>query len=43
MGLVDQFILIWLQAFWKAFLIAFPTIVFIVPKVRMVVTALIKN
>jgi len=43
MGLVDQFISIWLQAFWKAFLIAFPTILFIVPKVRMVVTVLIKN
>jgi len=42
-GLVDQFISICLQAFLKAFLIALLTTLFIVPKVRMVVTALIKN
>ena len=34
MGLVENFIFIWLQAYWKAFLIAFPTVLIIVPYVR---------
>lgn len=34
LGLVDGFILLWLGAYWKAFMVAFPTIFFVVPQVR---------
>ncbi len=41
LGLVDWFIVKWLGAFWKAFVIAFPTIFVVVPTVRKVVAKLV--
>ena len=41
LGLVDNFIQMWLGAYWKAFVIAFPTIVLVIPQVRKVVSFLI--
>ena len=43
MGLVDNFISIWLQSYWKAFLIAFPTVLVIVPYVRKFVVHLVEG
>lgn len=34
LGIVDNFILIWLEAYWKAFLIAFPIIFVVAPFVQ---------
>ena len=34
LGFIDNFIFLWLNAYWKAFIIAFPTIFIIVPQVR---------
>ncbi len=41
LGFVDDFVSIWLGAYWKAFLIAFPTIFLIVPQVRKIVSKFI--
>lgn len=41
LGLVDGFVFKWLGAFWKAFLIAFPTIFIVVPTVRRLVKKLL--
>ncbi len=41
-GIVDGFIYIWLNAYWRAFIIAFPTIFIIVPQVRRLVGLLVK-
>jgi len=41
LGLVDNFIEMWLGAYWKAFVIAFPTILMVIPQVRKVVGVLI--
>lgn len=43
LGLVDGFIGFWMSAFWKAFIIAFPTILLVVPKVKKIVSILIKD
>jgi hypothetical protein len=43
MGLVEGFLGIWLEAFVKAFVIAYPTIMFVVPQVRRLVKVLIKE
>ncbi len=40
-GFIDNFIYFWLSAYWKAFLIAFPTILFVIPRVRKIVNILI--
>jgi len=32
----------WIEAYWKAFLVAFPTIFLVVPRVRKIVSYLIK-
>ncbi|PHR69317.1 MAG: hypothetical protein COA66_15070 [Arcobacter sp.] len=40
-GFIDNFIYFWLNAYWKAFLIAFPTILFVIPRVRKIVDILI--
>ena len=42
-GFVDGILWLWLEAYWKAFLVAFPTIFIVVPQVRRVVALLIKN
>jgi len=41
LGLIDGFVTKWLGAFWKAFLIAFPTIFVVVPTVRKHIEALV--
>ena len=43
LGFVDGIVYIWLDAYWKAFLVAFPTIFLVVPRVRKTVGILIKN
>lgn len=43
MGLVDGFIKMWLEAFIKAFLVAYPTIMLVVPQVRRIVKKLVKE
>ena len=43
LGFIDGILIVWLEAYWKAFLVAFPTIFFIVPKVRKIVTLVIKK
>jgi len=40
-GFVDNFIFLWLGAYWKAFLVAFPIILIITPKIRKAVSSLI--
>ncbi len=40
-GFVDGIVMIWLEAYWKAFLVAFPTILVVVPQVRKIVSKLI--
>jgi len=42
-GFVDGILWFWLEAYWKAFLVAFPTIFVVVPQVRRVVARLIKD
>ena len=42
-GFIDGILWLWLEAYWKAFLVAFPTIFIVVPQVRRVVALLIKN
>lgn len=42
LGFVDHFVLIWLEAFWKAFTIAFPTVFFVVPAVRKLTMRLLR-
>jgi hypothetical protein len=41
LGFVDGFLSFWLNAYWKAFIIAFPTIFIVVPQVRKIVNLLI--
>ena len=41
LGLIDEFIYLWLGAYWKAFVIAFPTIFFVVPQVRKITAFLV--
>ncbi|MDD2698756.1 MAG: DUF2798 domain-containing protein [Arcobacteraceae bacterium] len=40
-GFVDGLVLFWLEAYWKAFLVAFPTIMVVVPQVRKIVHKLV--
>jgi hypothetical protein len=40
-GLVDDIIFIWLKAWMFAFIVAFPTIIFITPIVRRLVAAVV--
>ena len=43
MGFVDGLLGFWLEAYWKAFLVAFPTIMVVVPKVRKLTGMLIEK
>lgn len=43
LGMVDGFFFIWMGAFYKAFLVAFPTILVVVPRVRKLVAKVVKN
>jgi len=42
-GFVEGILGIWFEAYWKAFLVAFPTIFIVVPRVRKIVNILIKS
>lgn len=42
LGLVDHFITLWLNAFIRAFAIAFPCVLLVVPFVRKIVGKLVK-
>jgi hypothetical protein len=42
-GFVDDLLWKWLEAYWKAFLVAFPTIMVVVPQVRKIVGKLISK
>ena len=41
-GFIDGIFKMWIEAYWKAFLVAFPTIFLVVPRVRKIVSFLIK-
>lgn len=42
-GFVDDLLWKWLEAYWKAFLVAFPTIMVVVPQVKKIVGKLISK
>ncbi len=43
LGVVSGFFLFWIEAFWKAWVIAFPTILIVIPQVRKIVKLLVKE
>ena len=43
MGLVDNFLKIWSVAYVNAFIVAFPSVMVVVPMVRKLVTKIIKQ
>ena len=43
LGIVDKFVFIWLNAYWKAFLIAFPIVLLVMPFVKKFVKRLIRE
>ncbi len=40
-GLVEDFFLRWFQAFWRAYIVAFPSVLTVVPIVRKIVRKLV--
>ena len=42
-GLVDRFLLLWLEAFIKAFAVAFPCVILVVPQVKKLVRWVMKD
>lgn len=42
-GLIDGFMTIWAESFLKSFVVAYPTILVVVPQVRKIVKKLIKE
>ena len=42
-GFVNGLVWKWLEAYWKAFLVAFPTIMVVVPQVKKIVGKLISK
>lgn len=42
-GFIDGVLSMWFEAYWKAFLVAFPTIMIVVPQVRKIVNLLIEK
>ena len=40
-GLVEDFFLRWFQAFWRAYIVAFPSVLTVVPIVRKLVRKLV--
>lgn len=42
-GFVDNFLFLWLGAYWKAFLVAFPIILFVTPRIRNIVSNLVSK
>lgn len=43
LGFVDGFFMLWMAAFIKAWFVAFPTVVVVVPQVRKIVKLLVKE
>lgn len=43
LGIVDSFLIIWLHAWWKAWLVAFPSVLFIIPVVRKLMARIMKK
>lgn len=43
LGFVNKFLFIWLSAWWKAWIVAFPSVLFIIPFVKKVMAKFIKN
>ncbi|MGE4444931.1 MAG: DUF2798 domain-containing protein [Candidatus Altimarinota bacterium] len=43
LGFVNKFLFIWLNAWWKAWIVAFPSVLFIIPFVKKVMAKFIKN
>ncbi len=41
LGFTDNFVFFWLSAYWKSFIVAFPTILIIVPHIRKITNMLI--
>lgn len=41
-GLPDDFFMIWMKAWFMAFIVAFPIVIFVAPAVRKLVASLIK-
>lgn len=41
LGLVDNFLILWLRAFSRAFVVAFPCVLIVVPFVRKIVAKLV--
>jgi len=42
-GFIDGILTMWIEAYWKAFLVAFPTIFLVVPQIRKVVNILVSK
>lgn len=42
-GFVDNFLFLWLGAYWKAFLVAFPIILLVTPRIRKAVSNLVSE
>lgn len=40
-GLVEDFLVRWFQAFWRAYIVAFPSVLTVVPIVRKIVRKLV--
>lgn len=43
LGFADNFLAIWLNAYWKAFIIAFLIMLFVTPQIRKTIHFLIKE
>lgn len=41
MGFVDGFFIFWAKAFWRAYIVAFPAVLIVVPIVRKLVKKLV--
>lgn len=42
-GFVDGFFMLWAKAFWKAYIVAFPAVLTVVPIVRRLVKKLVAS
>lgn len=42
-GWIENFVYIWLHAWWIAFVVAFPSVIFVAPMVRKVVGKLVQS
>lgn len=42
-GMVDNFLILWTEAFFKAYVVAFPSVIIVVPQVKRLVRLVIKE